>query len=125
MAHTGSVVDPVVRRVNFGYFVRPADETERGVARVEPCLGYLVDHPDGLLLVDTGMGSHPEVDAHYQMRRRGLSTALAGMGVPADEIRFVVNCHLWIDRLQQFDPKRVVFAHDNAVWEPANGGRWP
>lgn len=25
----------------------------------------------------------------------------------------------WIDRLQRFDPARVVFAHDNAVWEPA------
>jgi N-acyl homoserine lactone hydrolase len=24
----------------------------------------------------------------------------------------------WIDRLEQFDPRRVVFAHDQAVWEP-------
>ena len=24
----------------------------------------------------------------------------------------------WIDRLQQLDPARVYFAHDNAVWEP-------
>ena len=24
----------------------------------------------------------------------------------------------WIERLQQFDPKRVVFAHDRTVWEP-------
>ena len=24
----------------------------------------------------------------------------------------------WIERLQKFDPKRVVFAHDRAVWEP-------
>lgn len=24
----------------------------------------------------------------------------------------------WIDRLQRFDPRRVVFAHDNAVWRP-------
>ncbi|GAA2545149.1 hypothetical protein GCM10010435_12500 [Winogradskya consettensis] len=24
----------------------------------------------------------------------------------------------WIPRLLQFDPARVVFAHDNAVWEP-------
>lgn len=24
----------------------------------------------------------------------------------------------WIDRLLAFDPKRVVFAHDNAVWTP-------
>lgn len=24
----------------------------------------------------------------------------------------------WIDRLLQFDPKRVVFAHDHAIWTP-------
>jgi N-acyl homoserine lactone hydrolase len=27
----------------------------------------------------------------------------------------------WIDRLQAMDPRRVVFAHDNAVWEPSDG----
>lgn len=26
----------------------------------------------------------------------------------------------WIDRLQRLDPARVVFAHDNSVWEPAS-----
>jgi N-acyl homoserine lactone hydrolase len=25
----------------------------------------------------------------------------------------------WLDRLQQLDPSRVVFAHDHAVWEPS------
>ena len=40
-----------VRRVDFGYFVRPAEETGTGAARVEPCLGYLVGHPDGLVLL--------------------------------------------------------------------------
>jgi len=25
----------------------------------------------------------------------------------------------WIGRLQELDPRRVVFAHDYAVWEPA------
>ena len=231
------VAELAVRRVDFGYFVRPGEETGTGTPRVEPCLGYLVDHPDGLILLDTGMGSHPEVDAHYRPRRRGLVTALAGAGVRPDDIALVVNCHLhfdhcggnpalrgrpivtqrvelesalgtpeytlpelvdspglryerldgeaeilpgvlvvptpghtaghqslvvrrpdgtvvvagqshdtataygsdvlawrahrdrhatdlpptpaWIDRLQRFDPRRVVFAHDNAVWEPA------
>ena len=55
--------EATVRRVNFGYFVRPAEETGTGQPRADPCLGYLIDHPDGLVLVDTGMGAHPEVDA--------------------------------------------------------------
>jgi len=25
---------------------------------------------------------------------------------------------VWIDRLLAFDPRQVVFAHDNAVWMP-------
>ena len=59
-----------VRRVDFGSFVRPGSETESGELRVEPVLGYVVRSGDAVLLVDTGMGSHPEVDAHYRPRRR-------------------------------------------------------
>jgi N-acyl homoserine lactone hydrolase len=91
------VTDSAVRRVDFGYFVRPAVETGTGSPRVEPCLGYLIEHPDGLLLVDTGMGAHPEVDAHYRPRRVPLAAALAAAGSRLDEVRFVVNCHLHFD----------------------------
>lgn len=89
--------ETTVRRVDFGYFVRPAEETGTGSPRVEPLLGYLVVHADGLLLVDTGMGSHPDVDAHYQPRRRTLHQALHAAGARKDEIRLVVNCRLHVD----------------------------
>jgi N-acyl homoserine lactone hydrolase len=89
--------DPSVRRVDFGYFVRPAEETGTGSSRVEPCLGYLVNHADGLVLVDTGMGSHPEVDAHYRPRRRALPAALSAVGASLAEVTLVVNCHLHFD----------------------------
>ncbi len=85
--------DSTVRRVDFGYFIRPAEETGTGAARAEPCLGYLVDHPSGLLLVDTGMGAHPEVDAHYRPTRVPLARAVGNL----DDIRYVVNCHLHFD----------------------------
>jgi N-acyl homoserine lactone hydrolase len=86
-----------VRRVDFGYFVRPGEETGTGLARVEPCLGYLVGHPDGLVLLDTGMGSDPDVDAHYRPQRQALAPALGRAGATVDEVRFVVNCHLHFD----------------------------
>jgi N-acyl homoserine lactone hydrolase len=86
-----------VRRIDFGYFVRPPAETGTGAPRVEPCLGYLVRHPGGLLLFDTGMGAHPEVDAHYRPRRNPLAAALSPAGVTADEVTHVVNCHLHFD----------------------------
>jgi N-acyl homoserine lactone hydrolase len=86
-----------VRRVDFGSFVRPAEETGTGSSRVEPCLGYLIDHPDGRVLLDTGMGSDPETDAHYRPRRRTLAAALAAAGSGVDDVDVVVNCHLHFD----------------------------
>jgi N-acyl homoserine lactone hydrolase len=91
------VTDLSVRRVDFGYFVRPAEETGTGSPRVEPCLGYLVDHPDGLLLMDTGMGADPWVEDHYRPRRVALDEALRAAGTRPGEIRYVVNCHLHFD----------------------------
>jgi N-acyl homoserine lactone hydrolase len=88
---------PRVRRVDFGYFVRPVEETGTGSPRVEPCLGYLVDHPGGVILLDTGMGAHPEVDAHYRPRRHELGPALAAAGVQVEDVDIVVNCHLHFD----------------------------
>jgi N-acyl homoserine lactone hydrolase len=88
------VIDVSVHRVDFGYFIRPAEETGTGCPRVEPLLGYLVDHPDGRLLVDTGMGSHPEVDAHYRPTRVPLPVAV---GADWADVRYVVNCHLHFD----------------------------
>lgn len=94
---TRGMLDVTVKRVDFGYFVRPGSETETGRSHVEPCLGYLVNHPEGALLVDTGMGSDPEVDAHYQPHRRGLDAALSDVGATVNDIRWVANCHLHFD----------------------------
>jgi N-acyl homoserine lactone hydrolase len=91
------MLDTTVRRVYFGYFVRPSEETGTGSPRVEPCLGYVVEHAHGVLLFDTGMGSQPDVDAHYRPRRTALQQALRAAGVRLDEITEVANCHLHFD----------------------------
>src|SRR5258708_8695325 len=91
------MADVAVRRVDFGYFVRPAEETGTGFARVEPCLGYVVGHPRGMILFDTGMGSHPDVDAHYRPRRTGLPEALAAIGAQTSDLGFAANSHLHFD----------------------------
>lgn len=87
-----------VRRLDLGSFVRPGSETEDGHPRVEPVLGYLVRHPRGLLLFDTGIGTgDPGTEAHYRPRRRPLPAALAAAGVTPAEVTAVVNCHLHFD----------------------------
>jgi N-acyl homoserine lactone hydrolase len=57
----------------------------------------VVEHPDGVLLFDTGMGSHPEVDARYRPRRTNLRTSLAAAGTDLVHITHVANCHLHFD----------------------------
>jgi N-acyl homoserine lactone hydrolase len=90
--------DDPVRRLDLGYFVRPAEETGGPQPRVEPVLGYLVRHAQGLILFDTGIGSgHAAVDAHYRPRRRALEGALAAAGVDLGDVSLVVNCHLHFD----------------------------
>jgi N-acyl homoserine lactone hydrolase len=86
-----------VSRIDYGYFVRPADETGTGSPRVEPCLGYLVRHPDGLLLFDTGMATNAEIEHWYRPRRNGVAEALAELGIAVTDIDIVSNCHLHID----------------------------
>ncbi|MBB1259236.1 N-acyl homoserine lactonase family protein [Streptomyces alkaliterrae] len=88
----------VVRRLDLGYFVRPASEAGGTQPRVEPVLAYLVRHDNGLILFDTGIGeAGPGTEAHYRPRRRPLRDALAASGVALDDISMVVNCHLHFD----------------------------
>lgn len=87
-----------VRRIDFGYFVRPAEQTGTAYPRVECVLGYAVLHPEGFLLFDTGMGAgDPEVDATYHPVRRPLFDALQVEGIAAADVRWVANCHLHFD----------------------------
>ncbi|MGP3944839.1 MBL fold metallo-hydrolase [Streptomyces sp. 6N106] len=90
--------DISVRRLDLGYFIRPASETGGPEPRVEPVLAYLVRHERGLILFDTGIGAaDPETEAHYRPRRHALPDALAAAGVALADVSLVVNCHLHFD----------------------------
>ena len=90
--------DSAVRRLDLGYFIRPASETGTGQPRVEPVLAYLVRREDQLILFDTGIGAaDPGTEAHYRPRRRPLESALAAAGAGLADISLVVNCHLHFD----------------------------
>jgi N-acyl homoserine lactone hydrolase len=105
-------------RLEFGYFIRPAEETPRNIARVEPCLGYALRHPDGLLVFDTGIGEgDADVDAHYRPVRRPLSDSLAAAGMLVDDTRFIVNCHLHVDHCggNPLLPHRPIFVQSTEL----------
>jgi glyoxylase-like metal-dependent hydrolase (beta-lactamase superfamily II) len=63
-----------------------------------PVNAFLIQHPDGPILVDTGIGpTHPDIDAMYRPTRYALLEALASVGVAIGDIRLVVNTHLHFD----------------------------
>ena len=86
-----------IRRVPLGHYTRPAGGPLAGGRIVVGA--YLVPHPDGLLLFDSGFGagSDPELDDYYRTVRRPLRGGLGALGVDPDDVRLIVNCHLHRD----------------------------
>jgi hypothetical protein len=79
------------------HFVQPAEEIGTGRLASGRAWATSSSIPHGLLLVDTGIGSDPEVDVHYRPLRHRLIAALAGAGVHFEDVKVVVNCHLHFD----------------------------
>jgi N-acyl homoserine lactone hydrolase len=85
-----------IRRVPLGHYTRPTGDPLAGQRIVVSA--FLVPHPGGTVLFDTGIGEgEPEFDRHYRVVRRELREGLAALGVGLDEIRLVANCHLHAD----------------------------
>jgi glyoxylase-like metal-dependent hydrolase (beta-lactamase superfamily II) len=66
----------------------------------QPCVvqAFVIRHPDGALLVDTGVGAgHPGIERLYQPKRCPLVEALATIGLTPNDIAAVINTHLHFD----------------------------
>ena len=67
-----------------------------------PAHAWLIRHPDGGILMDTGVGVGNEViDEWYHPRRTSLLDALAGVGVAPSDISAVVMSHPHFDHCGQ------------------------
>jgi len=81
-----------VARIELGSFVRPPEETGTDRHRVETVLGYVARTPEGVLLLDTGLGEgDAETEAWYRPRRVGIEDALRTVGLMVGDIDLVVN----------------------------------
>lgn len=73
-------------------------------ARFEPfpVFGWVVRHPDGPIVVDTGVGiGNTAIDGWYRPRVTPLADALAGVGVDPRDVAAVVLSHLHFDHCGQ------------------------
>jgi len=67
-----------------------------------PVLAFAIRHPDGLVLVDTGIGEGSEwIESNYRPRSRDIREALAGAKLDPDQVRTVINTHLHFDHCGQ------------------------
>lgn len=60
--------------------------------------GFLIRHPRGLFLFDTGLGkTENETTRHLGTVRRDVLEALARKGVAPEDVSVIANCHLHFD----------------------------
>lgn len=85
-----------IHRLPMGYVIAPPGGPVPAGQPVMLC-AYLVRHPRGTLLWDTGIGEHPEVEELFRPVRRGLEDALRGHGLRLADVDVVGNCHLHFD----------------------------
>jgi len=69
----------------------------------------VVRRPDGTVVL---AGQAHDVASEFAADHLARHAARSGLAPPLPPYR------PWLDRLADFDPRRVLFAHDHAVWEP-------
>lgn len=86
-----------IQRILLGHYTMPEDSSLPHQKIV--VLAYLIRHPDGPVLFDTGIGEgHDEAEQRYHpIVRRPLGEALASVGGRLGDVRAIVNCHFHLD----------------------------
>ena len=80
----------------------PEWHPEHGTFEPFPVHGWVIRHPDGTILVDTGVGlGNGLIDEWYKPRVTSLSAALGTVGLALSDIAAVVVSHLHFDHCGQ------------------------
>ncbi|MGH2449768.1 MAG: N-acyl homoserine lactonase family protein [Candidatus Limnocylindria bacterium] len=98
-------------RLHLGHFTAPPSHHLAGSPIV--VTAFLIRHPRGLFLFDTGIGTgNEEAEQHYRPVRRPLREAIAGAGAELEDIRLLANCHLHFDHAgwNRLFPEVPIFA---------------
>jgi len=93
---------PPVTQLNLASVELPDTHPAATLGHTVPVHSFLIHHPDGLILVDTGIGfGNQFIDDLYQPTRTALNDALAEHDVALEEVVAVVNSHLHFDHCGQ------------------------
>ncbi len=99
-----------IQRLLLGHFTMP-DDSSLPRHKIVVC-AFVIHHPTGPVLFDSGLGPHPESDRRYRPVIRDLRRELLRAGTAIEDIRAVVNCHLHVDHAggNPNFPGRPIFA---------------
>src|ERR1017187_1967712 len=95
----------------------------RGVDSGEwPVHGFVVTHPGGAALVDTGVGGPAQLLSDWRVVNRTVADALADLDMTPGDIGLVINTHLHFDHCGQNAVfKRAAFYVQRAELSRARG----
>src|SRR5919202_4318216 len=89
-----------IARLDVSEFTFAEDEPYAGQTGV--VVAYVIRHPDGIVLFDTGIGlGGSERDERYHPRPRPIQDVLAEERLQVGDIDIVINCHLHADHAGQ------------------------
>ncbi len=97
-------VDDLLRiaRLDLAVLELPDSHPAADLGRTIPVHGFAIRHPDGVILVDTGVGvGNDLIDQLYQPTIVDLEKALLGQGIDVRDVVAVVNSHLHFDHCGQ------------------------
>ncbi len=93
---------PRIMRLDLAVVTLPDWHPEAHAGRSSPVYGYVIDHPDGAIVVDTGVGEGNDlIDQVYEPQLLRLGDALEAVGVDQTSVVAVVNSHLHFDHCGQ------------------------
>ena len=93
---------PEIARLDLATVELPPEHPAADLGRSVPVHGFLIDHPDGPILVDTGVGSgNAFIDEVYRPSCTEVGALLAARGVDLGDVVAVVNSHLHFDHCGQ------------------------
>ena len=93
---------PRIERLDLATVTLPAGHPAADLGPSVAVHSFLIDHPDGAILVDTGVGfDNAFIDELCRPTRADLGELLSQVGVALDDVVAVVNSHLHFDHCGQ------------------------